>query len=687
MVKTYIYKTVFSFSMPAILMTVLYTILQARGPRISGMLLCGITGVAVLLRIHVDHARSARAQRSMQWIGVITAAAVAVYILYFTLIIPYGVWSMWLESAAAGQSRGSASYVFAMLGGFVTAVSAAVFTKRPLQAGLAWLSAMAALVAMLQGAAGGRGIGWVPALAAGLFLFLAAASITVRLCQESPARLRYVMKIVFPLLTITVAAAALLTVTTKPTGSGVVNRYISPALREFTARVFPRIPVLLHMSSVGYSFATQQLGAIPQLTPSGVFSLAEIPDRTLYLRTGVYDQYTGSSWLQSERNREGISAGEWFLLRDDYLPPYPADRIIDLQIQTDYFLSLPHELGSPGIRMSAPESAYGSMDTGIQVDIPLMFEDTIEVALQDSVPPHVPDSLTAEEIQKYTQLPPDLDSRVYTLVESFAHESSTHAPDTVERIREILQQHNLQYSLRPPARPPDKELVAFFLFDSAAGFCVHFATAFTVLARAAGIPARYVTGFYLPGNTSLEITGYSAHAWSEVYLPEKGWIPIEPTPPMQQYPDGEIQDISRDAETRRQLDILFGYSLKSPRRELPGLFPVFIPVVGIGVLVAVLLQLFRRTFPPYFSANPVRFQYELRQLIILGCKTGVTDPRICGWRVWCAEAQRKGLIRYPQTFFRIVTVCSFGGHEIRKRDIMYVHMCRRFPPAPISRLE
>ncbi|MEO8164961.1 MAG: transglutaminase domain-containing protein, partial [Betaproteobacteria bacterium] len=65
------------------------------------------------------------------------------------------------------------------------------------------------------------------------------------------------------------------------------------------------------------------------------------------------------------------------------------------------------------------------------------------------------------------------------------------------------------------------------------GFCEHYASAFTVLMRAAGIPARVVTG-YLGGEIN-PVDGYlvvrqsDAHAWSEVWLPDEGWVRVDPT--------------------------------------------------------------------------------------------------------------------------------------------------------------
>ncbi len=72
-----------------------------------------------------------------------------------------------------------------------------------------------------------------------------------------------------------------------------------------------------------------------------------------------------------------------------------------------------------------------------------------------------------------------------------------------------------------------------FLFDVQAGFCEHFSSSFVVLMRAAGIPARVVTGY--AGGYRNPIGDYwlvrrsDAHAWAEVWLPQRGWVRVDPT--------------------------------------------------------------------------------------------------------------------------------------------------------------
>jgi transglutaminase-like putative cysteine protease len=87
------------------------------------------------------------------------------------------------------------------------------------------------------------------------------------------------------------------------------------------------------------------------------------------------------------------------------------------------------------------------------------------------------------------------------------------------------------YTLEPPRLQLNS--VDDFLFNTRRGFCEHFASAFTMLARAAGIPARVVTGYqggeYNPISGYLRILQSDAHAWSEVWLDGRGWVRVDPT--------------------------------------------------------------------------------------------------------------------------------------------------------------
>ena len=76
------------------------------------------------------------------------------------------------------------------------------------------------------------------------------------------------------------------------------------------------------------------------------------------------------------------------------------------------------------------------------------------------------------------------------------------------------------------------DFAKWFLEESDTGYCVHFATATAVLLQAAGIPARYVTGYLVPvvAGEATPVLSSQAHAWVEYWLPGYGWTVLEATP-------------------------------------------------------------------------------------------------------------------------------------------------------------
>jgi transglutaminase-like putative cysteine protease len=128
------------------------------------------------------------------------------------------------------------------------------------------------------------------------------------------------------------------------------------------------------------------------------------------------------------------------------------------------------------------------------------------------------------------QLPNVLDTRILKLVRSWRD----HARSDREVARLALDYfHNepFVYTLKPPLlgeNPLDE-----FLFSSRRGFCEHYAAAFVLLMRSAGIPARIVTGYlggeYNPVGDYWLIRQSDAHAWAEIWLQDSGWERVDPT--------------------------------------------------------------------------------------------------------------------------------------------------------------
>lgn len=129
-----------------------------------------------------------------------------------------------------------------------------------------------------------------------------------------------------------------------------------------------------------------------------------------------------------------------------------------------------------------------------------------------------------------TELPADRNPRALAL----ARELRARSTDDADYVRNVLTwfaAQGLEYTLDPGKTTIDS--VDTTLFDSKRGFCAHFASAYATLMRAAGVPARVVTGYlggeWNPVGEYLIVRQSDAHAWTEVWLDGRGWTRIDPT--------------------------------------------------------------------------------------------------------------------------------------------------------------
>ncbi len=142
---------------------------------------------------------------------------------------------------------------------------------------------------------------------------------------------------------------------------------------------------------------------------------------------------------------------------------------------------------------------------------------------------------------RYTQLPEYLPERVRELAEEITSSGNTRY-DKAKAVEQYFNQNGFQYQTQDiPVPEDDQDYVDQFLFESKIGYCDNFSSAMVVLLRAADIPARWVKGFTAgqpgtnpsvstpEGMSSYLVTNGNAHSWVEVYFPETGWVPFEPT--------------------------------------------------------------------------------------------------------------------------------------------------------------
>ena len=137
--------------------------------------------------------------------------------------------------------------------------------------------------------------------------------------------------------------------------------------------------------------------------------------------------------------------------------------------------------------------------------------------------------LTEGEIELFSRLPRDSNPRTRALVEGLLDGAPT-AEAIIERGLDVFRQPDFFYTLTPP--PLGEHTADEFIFETREGFCEHYASAFAIMMRMAGLPTRVVTGYQ--GGELNSIGEYyiirqtNAHAWTEVWTPDDGWIRVDP---------------------------------------------------------------------------------------------------------------------------------------------------------------
>lgn len=264
----------------------------------------------------------------------------------------------------------------------------------------------------------------------------------------------------------------------------------------------------------------------------------------------VLTNFDGKRWFTPQRNQTILPPGPGgtYAFRSPVLPPgtfYPLHYTVWMEpIGTGAIFVAPHpdslrgQFGDEPARLGGLQprnflllDETGAIFNASHNNRPIRYEGASHL-------PRVPPLQLRQDrqeyppaiLQTYLQLPP-LDPRIRRLALQITAQAST-PYDKAAGIESYLKSH-YSYTLDLTG-PRAKDPLANFLFVRRAGHCEYFASAMTILLRAAGVPARYAAGF-LPGEYNdlghdYIVRESDAHAWVEVYFPDYGWIPFDPTP-------------------------------------------------------------------------------------------------------------------------------------------------------------
>ena len=234
----------------------------------------------------------------------------------------------------------------------------------------------------------------------------------------------------------------------------------------------------------------------------------------LYWRGPVLWNYDGRTW----RAGLNLTARE---LKVEALGP-PLRYTVTMESHDRYWLF------AIDLPLVVPQDAY--ITTDYQLLSRRIVRERLRYDMQSSPQYRIGVDESPGTLRLARRLPPEASPRARALVAQWRAQGGSDR-DIVSRALGLFREQPFTYTLEPPKL--DADPVDQFLFETRSGFCEHYASAFTFLMRAAGIPARVATG-YLGGEVN-PVDGYvvvrqsDAHAWSEVWLPGEGWVRVDPT--------------------------------------------------------------------------------------------------------------------------------------------------------------
>ncbi|MGE0071839.1 MAG: transglutaminaseTgpA domain-containing protein [Thiomonas sp.] len=334
--------------------------------------------------------------------------------------------------------------------------------------------------------------------------------------------------------------------------------------------VFPRFSAPLWALPQGSTQAVSGLsasmspGQIAQLARDDsvvfrvVFDGPRPPDRLLYWRGPVLSRFDDGVWRADPRQRDHASPTP----PPDLRLTAPAVRYtITLQpTQQTFVFALDAPAAAPKIDGYA---VHWLPDLQLVVGRPLdhLVRYTAESSPQFRYgPAHMNAALRADEA-----LPAGFDPRSVALGHELAAQARAAGQGgtfVAQALLRMFRTEPFRYTLDPGTYGL-RDGVDEFLFDRRAGFCEHYAQAFVVVMRAAGIPARIVTGYqggrYNPVDGTWVVRQSDAHAWAEYWLPGQGWVRADPTAAV------DPARVDRSGATLAAREPLLGLAALGPR--------------------------------------------------------------------------------------------------------------------------
>ncbi|KAA9015949.1 DUF4129 domain-containing transglutaminase family protein [Niallia endozanthoxylica] len=305
------------------------------------------------------------------------------------------------------------------------------------------------------------------------------------------------------------------------------------------------------MKKVGYGEDDTQLGG--SITGDSTVVFQTIVESPHYWKVETKDVYTGKGWVQSEDELKNIRfSGNRQIPITSFVEGVNYEQSVPETSTVHQLKDYSHLLYPLGVTKIQSDRGYSfELDSSIEkiysyqgpksasleeysltYEIPFYTEDMLRTSVSGNSA-----LLDASFMLRYTQLPAHLPSRVKELAVKIT-KGKTNNYDKAKALEQYFKTNQYSYSLNDVAIPnEDEDYVDQFLFETMKGYCDNFSTSMVVLLRSLDIPARWVKGYTegrftgMEGNLyKYEITNNNAHSWVEVYFPQIGWVPFEPTP-------------------------------------------------------------------------------------------------------------------------------------------------------------
>jgi transglutaminase-like putative cysteine protease len=232
-----------------------------------------------------------------------------------------------------------------------------------------------------------------------------------------------------------------------------------------------------------------------------------------YFRAYVMDHYDGVSWTYRDVAKQ---------------PPASLEAAHTIRYRISLEPTRQRVLPTLDVPLAAPAGARLRRDRVAIADRPVdgLRDYTLDSATRYRLEPQL-----GPYRARWLQLPAGFNPRTLALGRSWRARYGRDDAAIVQAALALFHDGGFRYTLAPA--PLSRDAMDDFLFDTREGFCEHYASAFTVLMRAAGIPARVVTGYqggyWNALGQYLLVRNSDAHAWSEVWLAGRGWVRIDPT--------------------------------------------------------------------------------------------------------------------------------------------------------------